>query len=219
MNDKIVQKFQIVLVILLFFVSGDLTYGQIIVDFELCSGSNLTLFTEDDVKISPDGVGTFTCDNTNCPNGTKCPFPNGDPNPSLRAEFPTPVVEVSVDLGDQGSDAETLFVRAFNSNDELVDSTQLSISATDQSMHTLTVSGSGITYVVSGSFGGLRGASVFTDNILFVPQESILVGGKIIPINNISLLLSFVQINAFWILPFLALVGIWFMLIRKNFNL
>ena len=121
------------------------------------------------VTIGPT-TGTYISGSLS-PNGTQGVYgssSDGRSSSPLRAGFPQPTDYVSIDLGDFGVDAEQIYLRAYDRLGTLLGESTLDISDTDMSMHTLSVSASGINYVEFGSsdrrfFGG----SIYADNLTF----------------------------------------------------
>jgi hypothetical protein len=121
-----------------------------------------------------DIVSFTTVDNSNIlvattPNGTPGLLPNSTPRAELLATFTTDTVSsVSVDLGDFNSDPDLAFLEVFNASNVSLGFTSLLLDASDSSMHTLSLSASGIKYAV---FGGrapsLNGSSLFADNFSY----------------------------------------------------
>ena len=119
------------------------------------------------------------------PNGTTGIIGTGSPRPPLTAVFDVLVNSVSVDLGDFGADPDELFLQAFGLGDIPLGESSLLTSSSDSSMHTLSISASGISYVIFGSRApSLDGSSVLADNLTFdaaaVPEPAtwaMMIGG------------------------------------------
>jgi hypothetical protein len=87
-----------------------------------------------------------------------------------RATFSTSVSEVSVTMGDFNGDPDDLYLEAYDSNGNLVDSDFTSIPATLIGGVDLQVYGSGISYVEFYGIG-TNNNSVLFDNLCFEPQD------------------------------------------------
>jgi hypothetical protein len=117
------------------------------------------------VTITAEGQNLLALDS---PNGTTGIIGDGSPRPALTAVFDVLTSSVSVDLGDFGSDPDELFLQAFGLGGVPLGESSLLISSSDASMHTLSISTSGISYVVFGSRSpSLNGSSVYADNLTF----------------------------------------------------
>jgi hypothetical protein len=89
--------------------------------------------------------------------------------PELRADFAVQVSYVAVDLGDfGGSDNDLLFLEAFDSLGDLIDSTSLQIFSSGMWTLSLSLATPDISYVVFGARApSARGSSVIADNFSF----------------------------------------------------
>lgn len=92
----------------------------------------------------------------------------------FRADFTVSgVSSFSVDLGDLGSDADDLFLFAYDSSDVLLDSDTAFLPANVQDMLTLSVSSvSEIAYVVFYGEGLAGENNVYADNLTFTYDEA-----------------------------------------------
>lgn len=99
----------------------------------------------------------------------------------MRADFDNTVGSVSVDLGDYAStfpgegDGETLFLYAYDANDQFLVGVTVGITEFQPLYQTLSVQFAGIKYAQFGSYGGYGGSSVYADNFSFdtaVPEPS-----------------------------------------------
>ena len=102
----------------------------------------------------------------------------------------------------------------------MIDREELENPQTPIVMHTIEVSGQGITYVKFGSHPDGNpngGSSVFADDLMFTPEVSTIVGGEFIGVDSVSLILASTPIHLSWIGPLLiALIGIGLVVFRKN---
>ncbi len=91
----------------------------------------------------------------------------------MRADFDTLISSFSVDMGDFGpSDDDTLFVEAYDSMGNLVDSTTFAYGTAGDTLETLSVSGSGIAYVLFDGGSQSFPFSIFADNLAWVDDVS-----------------------------------------------
>jgi hypothetical protein len=122
-------------------------------------------YSELGVTITADGQ---TFQSVGSPNGTSGILADSSPRAPFTAVFDVLQNSVSVDLGDFNADADTIFLQAFGLGGVPLGETSMLLDASDEAMHTLTISGVDISYVV---FGGrdpsLNGSSVFADNLTF----------------------------------------------------
>jgi hypothetical protein len=117
------------------------------------------------VTITAEGQNLLAVDT---PNGTTGILPDGSPRPPFTAVFDVLTNSVSIDLGDFGGDSDEIFLQAFGLGGAALGETSLLISASDGSMHTLSINTSGISYVTFGSRGpSLNGSSIYADNLTF----------------------------------------------------
>jgi len=91
--------------------------------------------------------------------------------PFMQAVIASEATHVYIGLGDFDTDAETLFLNAFDASDNPLDSDDLPTDTGDASLHTLSVSaplgGPYISYVIFGATGGLDGSSVSADEFVY----------------------------------------------------
>jgi hypothetical protein len=120
------------------------------------------------VTFTPIGGGTLTSDAFGpSPNGTKgIVATNGSNFPQINALIAGGTNFVSVDIGDYNSDADSLFLRAYDSGNNLIDSDGFVIGDAFTGLVTLSVSVAGIDRVEFGGFG-VQGSSVYGDNFTF----------------------------------------------------
>jgi len=85
---------------------------------------------------------------------------------AYRADFDPLVTAFSVDLGDFAEDEDNLFLNAFDSNNNLLDSDNATLGFGIEALITQAVAGSSISYVEFGSTGNFDN-SVFADNLAF----------------------------------------------------
>ena len=105
---------------------------------------------------------------TTSPNGTTGILADGTPRSTFTAVFDVLTNSVSVDLGDFGTDPDDIFLQAFGLGSVPLGEVSQLLSDSDTSMHTLSISASGISYVIFGSRApSLNGSSVYADNLTF----------------------------------------------------
>ena len=101
----------------------------------------------------------------------------------FRADFATPQMHVSIDLGDFGSDSDALFLNAYDNADMLIASDSATLGENVMGMLTLSVTAPGIAYVTFGGVG-FAGSSVFADNLSFIdvpePASALLLAGGLL---------------------------------------
>jgi uncharacterized membrane protein YgdD (TMEM256/DUF423 family) len=143
------------------------------ITFESFAGG--TSFSGSGVTITASGQNILA---TASPNGSIGILADGTPRSEFTATFDILTNSVSVDLGDFGGDADTIYLDAFDLGDNFLGEASLLLSASDSSMHTLIFNGAGISYVVFGSdVPSINGSSVYADNLTFnspspVPEPS-----------------------------------------------
>lgn len=134
------------------------------IDFSAFPSSTAS-YTESGVTFTANGE---QIDGTNTPNGTRGILAGGSPRAEFRADFSSLASLVAVDLGDFNADPDTLFLEIFDTANQSLGFTSLLINGADQTMHTLQLSGTGISYAI---FGGrdpaINGNSVYADNFTF----------------------------------------------------
>ena len=132
-----------------------------------------TTFSQLGVTITANGQ---IIDAATTPNGTTGIIADGTPRSTFTAVFDVLTDSVSVDLGDFGFDQDEIFLQAFGLGGTPLGETSLLLAGDDSAMHTLTISQTGISYVVFGStVPSLNGSSVYADNLIFdapVPEPA-----------------------------------------------
>jgi len=138
------------------------------IDFDSASISSAVTYTEQGVIFSTPG-GFFSSSGT--PNST-LGILGDNPRQEYRADIAGGAGFVSVDLGDYGNDLDNIYLKAFDSSDNLLASTsQFCCSITE--MITLALTTANISYALFGSAGGTYPHSVYADNFTYrggVPQ-------------------------------------------------
>ena len=139
------------------------------ITFESFAGG--TSFSGSGVTITAGGQNILA---TTAPNGSIGIIANGTPRSDFTAAFDVLTNSVSVDLGDFGGDADTIYLDAFGLGDVFLGEASLLLSASDTSMYTLTFNGAGISYVVFGSTDpSINGSSVYADNLTFASPAAV----------------------------------------------
>lgn len=84
------------------------------------------------------------------------------------ATFSSLMGGISVDLGDFNADEDRLFVSAFDALDALLETVTLDISASDRTMHTLSLTATNVAKITFGITGDLgTGSGIYADNLTF----------------------------------------------------
>ena len=147
-----------------------------LINFSLVGPGDFSSYLEQGVTFTTAVPGGLITSQTFgvAPNGTfgLLGYVAGPDFREIRADIAGGAASVSIDLGDNGSDPDLLFLEIYNSASNLLNSTTLLIANTDTTMHTLTLSGSNIAYAVYGSRApSLSGSSVYTDNFAWTTPE------------------------------------------------
>jgi len=184
-----------------------------IIDFATCVDASSTSYSEDGATVTMVGGATIRC--------------FGDPNTTvgvwedfsvLRADLGCTTNSVSIDLGDFNGDDDNMYVEAYTSGNVLVDSDTSFIPFTFTGMNTLTVTGSNIAYILTGSSGSFPTPNtVFVDNIAFTCDAT--VAGELLPLNTTALFISGITSSAIWMIPTLAGIagaGVYFIRSRTH---
>lgn len=85
----------------------------------------------------------------------------------MRAAFSTLLSAVSVDIGDRGGDADTLFLRAYDSGNSLLGSASGSLAEGEVAMRTLSVTAANIAFIEFGGAGAFGQSNLYSDNLTF----------------------------------------------------
>jgi len=190
---------------------------DVLIDFEACPIGENPSYSEDGATIiSTSGLLRCltlpgTCSGT-CAIGVDGPFK------PVRTDFPTLVSQVSADMGDQSGDLDIMFMEAYTSDDVLVDSDILDCGNCFGSFN-LSVSGSDIAYVITGSDSTINESSVAVDNIIFTPQDNNGVAGELLSIDSSALVIAGLTSMSLWMIPTvlgLAGAGIYLVKFRAN---
>jgi len=194
---------------------------DVLIDFESCTLGTHASYSEDgatSIPISGDLLCLTlagTCTGT-CAAGSTGPTVS-DPFTPVRTDFPTLVSEVSADMGDQSFDLDVMFMEAYTSSDVLVDSEVLDCGNCIGSFN-LSVSGSNIAYVITGSDSTINESSVAVDNIVFKPQDDV-VAGELLSLDTSSLVVAGLTSSMVWVIPTVAGIagaGIYLVKFRAN---
>jgi hypothetical protein len=124
------------------------------------------------------GVGQEPCQVFTGPAGSTALRRSTIPNTTdsyWTAMFSSDVSNVSIDLGDLGSDEDRLFLRAFDASDTLLGAVQLDITSIDDTMHTLSLMLTGIRSITFGTIGapvGLGLGGIYADNLTYTNSPS-----------------------------------------------
>ena len=185
-----------------------------VIDFEACVTGSPS-YMEDGALVTPLGGTSLLC--TTSPNTSIGAIGQlvGSPLVPLRTDLGCTTNMVTADIGDFNADADLLFLEAYNIGDGLVDSDTFLIPAPFVGMITLSVSGPGIVYVLTGANDPSSGGdSVFTDNITFECLRA--VGGEFLGVDTTAVLVSGAQYTAAWMIPVIVSgIGIAIVIARK----
>ena len=144
--------------------------GATVIDFNSSTG-NISGVDLGGVTITA-GTSDVTTDAFGpTPNGTtgivSYDFTTGSFSDPFTATFDALVSAVSVDLGDYNSDADTLYLFAYDAANTLLDSYMTAIDASFIGMVTLSVAAAGIDHVVFYGVGLNDENNVYADNLTF----------------------------------------------------
>lgn len=150
-----------------------------VVDFSAAPAGNYASYYESGATFTAVGGGNLTSDNYGpTPNGTRGIIAN--PFDAIRVDFDSVVTTVSVDMGDFNSDDDDLYLTAFDSSGNQLDSDTLFIDATFTGMVTLSVNAPGIAYVTFVGVGFNGESNIYSDNFTFdiipTPSAAALLG-------------------------------------------
>ena len=156
-----------------------LTAQANVIDFSSAPAS-FTSYTEQGVTFTSVTGGTIS--NSTTPNGTSGLLEESSPRSFLRANIAGGATFVQVDLGDYGSDADTLFLDIYDLSNTLLGHTELLISSSFTGMQALSLANSNIAYAIFGATApAINGSSVYADNFTWrgsvngVPEPSSLL--------------------------------------------
>jgi hypothetical protein len=164
----LIRKSLSVSVLSLPFLVGTVSIGAATtINFNSAPVGSVTTYTESGVTFTALDGTSFSTDPT--PNGTPGLRSDTFGNASeFKATLPSGIGQVSVDLGDFDSDADTLVLRAFDSGNNQIGFSSLFIDSSFIGMETLSLSASSIAYVTFGAEAPSSGGStVFSDNFTF----------------------------------------------------
>ena len=143
--------------------------AAVTINFNTASGDNLAALTIGAVTFTAPGATLYTTSFGNTPNGTRglVGYDSGSTNFfPIRADVTGGTTTVSIDLGDNGEDADSLFLRLYDSGNVLLATATDFIPGSFAGLKTLTASAPGVAYAVYGGVG-VQGSSVYTDNFTY----------------------------------------------------
>lgn len=159
------------------FLAASVAHAEVI-DFSLAGAGEFASYTEQGVTFTATTPGSLIASEGfgDTPNGTPGLIGVPDPSdnfPTLRADIAGGATSVSINLGDFDSDPDLLFLNVYDSSNNLIDSTSLLTDASDESMHTLSLSDAGIAYAEFGSSApSIGGSSVYADNFAWTTDTA-----------------------------------------------
>lgn len=110
------------------------------------------------------------------PNGTPGIIANtGGKLVPIKAVFGSTVTTVSIDIGDYNADTDSLFLRLYDSSDNLLAFDTDVIPSSFTGLVTLSASAAGTAYAIFGGIGAFDESNVYADNLVFdgaVPEAS-----------------------------------------------
>lgn len=121
-----------------------------------------------DVSIAT-GAGAACSLSSTAPSGSSSIVVTGQTVSYWTATFSSLMGMVSVDLGDNNSDEDSLFLTAFDAGNTLLGTTTLNIAASSTAMHTLSLTFANISSVTFGTSGVLGFGGIYADNLTFSP--------------------------------------------------
>jgi hypothetical protein len=150
-----------------------------VVDFSGTPSGEFVSYYESGATFTAVGGGNLTSDSFgNTPNGTRGLIAN--PFDTIRVDFDSAVTTVSVDMGDFNADSDDLYLTAFDSSGNVLDSDTLFIDASFTGMVTLSVNSPGIAYVTFVGVGFNGESNIYADNFTFdiipTPSAAALLG-------------------------------------------
>ena len=164
------KKVMRICIVVVLFVAANPALANITIDFEDFPDGPFASHTKSGVTFTASGGGGEIW-RWKAPNGTQSILELSSPQKELRADIASGATFVSVDLGDEGFDSETLFLEIFNASGTSLDYKSETIASDFSGMKTLSLSAPNIAYAVFGardaSSGG--GSSVNADNFEFTP--------------------------------------------------
>jgi hypothetical protein len=138
-----------------------------VIDFNAAPDGQTSL-TFGPVTFTAGGAPIYTTTYGNAPNGTRGIIANdGNAFVPFRADIAGGTSFVSIDLGDYNSDADNLYLRAYDASNNLIASATDFIDASFVGMKTLSVSAANIAYVRFGGTGFLEQSNVYADNFTY----------------------------------------------------
>lgn len=142
-----------------------------VIDFE-SAPSSFTSYTTQGVTFTAGGAPIST---TTTPAGSRGLLTEDTPRSPLIATFASLFSgSVSIDLGDFNADPDLLFIELYSSSNMLLNTSTLLTSASDVTMHTLSTSGTNVSYARFGSrTPSVNGSSVFADNFTFTGRSAV----------------------------------------------
>jgi hypothetical protein len=150
-------------------IAGSTHAAPILIDFESVPAGTQTSYVESGVTFTTITGSEFFRSTT--PDGTFGLLASDFV--FFRADIAGGAANVSVDLGDFGSDSELLLLQAFDAVDNLVAQSFLPIAADFTGMETLFVSAPDIAYVQFGGLDDSGRSTVYADNFTFEPASAV----------------------------------------------
>jgi len=186
------------------------TATDIFVDFEACPLGSNPFYIEDGALVAEFLGGDLECETAFATTTAIGRLPQSLFD-RIRTDLGCTTDAVSAGVGDFGQDTETMFLEGYTSGDVLVDSDTITTGAAG--LNTLSISGPGIAYILTGS-GNPFPNSVFTDNIRFTCPSA--VGGEFIPLDATMVLVAGTHTAAAWMIPvIISAIGIGIVISRK----
>jgi hypothetical protein len=171
-----------------------------VVDMEACVAGSAPSYTEDGTTTTYANSANILCYSS--PNSSVAIWQNFE---VTRTDLGCTTSSVTADLGDFNGDSDNMFLKAYTAGDVLVDTDTEFINEDFTGMITMTVSGSDIAYILTGTDAGDNFPnSVFVDNISFDCEEEPVVAGQLLSLDTQALVIGSIASNLIWIAPVLV---------------